>query len=564
MAFIVPRFRRESWYGRLYLRAYGEDRGWLVRLKRMTFSTGFEYAPYPTLTGDMSEAEQLMTLCNWRRGREEARERCPALLMAPPFVQPFVETGPRVSICPTFWKIVFALFVYCPLVALRAAWRASVSALRTTFAAIASAFRWTGRRFGRPLAWTGATAVALTSYVALLYGIGWSSYFFSGKLEDRQGISHLEAFAQDQAAKSEVEREQLRQDYLAVCVRRIREDVEWMEGRTAIPDVDCSGADYRPPHITHEEYARQCVGHDEAHLAAIEAVERGSLDCARGWSNWEFTRLSPGKAERDALATWIAGGLRKQFAAELKTEIPARERRIAEARKRDVEVVGAATVELLPLAQDPRAFYERFHEMCDFVSYNGTTWIARSRFSDGMTNATCATLAGLFGKEIDTAQSAIQWAGIKTSTRAAAPKFGIGIGALLGSVLLIFAIIAFLKRYGQPFLRGLEWFFERVLGPGLMWTVIIVTAPIWVPVRYLIWPVLCLIGRSFRSVGLAFWNIWLLRMVRSAFVSVFTGIASGIRRFAVATRQVLADTWHLLRAFASAKWERLCPFIEWN
>ncbi|MDP3771129.1 MAG: hypothetical protein Q8R16_02430, partial [bacterium] len=289
MAFIVPKFRRESWYGRLYLRAYGADRGWLVRLKRMTFSTGFGYAPYPTLSAEMSEAEQLMTLCNWRRGREEARERCPALLMAPPFVQPFVETGPRVSICPTFWKIVFALLVYCPIVALRAAWRVSVSALRATLSAIASAFRWTGKRYGRPLAWTATSAFVLTGYVALLYGIGWSSYFFSGKLASRQGMNRAEAWLQDEAAKSAVEREQLRQSYLEVCVRRIREDVEWRAGRYAIPDVECHGVD-APPHVTHEEYARQCVGHDEAHLAAIEAVEQGSLDCARGWSSWEFSR----------------------------------------------------------------------------------------------------------------------------------------------------------------------------------------------------------------------------------------------------------------------------------
>ncbi|MBI4449873.1 hypothetical protein HY634_02335 [Candidatus Uhrbacteria bacterium] len=185
------------------------------------------------------------------------------------------------------------------------------------------------------------------------------------------------------------------------------------------------------------------------------------------------------------------------------------------------------------------------------------------RYGD-VSNATCATLAGLFRSEIASVESARRW----TEQKTVAKKFAIGSGLLIAVLIGASLIAAFLWTvfgdHGRAIGRALAWCFDEVAWPVGKWTVIIATAPIWVPVRYLLWPALCLIGRSFRSVGLACWNVWPVRTVRSAFVSVFTGIASGIRRFAAATRQVLADTWHLLRAFASAKWERLCPFIEWN
>ena len=212
MAFIVPKFRRESWYGRLYLRAYGTDRGWVVRLKRMTFSTGFGYAPCPEFPAGTPEAETIGATVDWCRRVVEAYDRSLAFLMAPPPVQPFVEDGPPCSICPTFWKIVFALLVYCPIVALRWAWRALMSAIRATLAAIASAFRWTGRRFGRPLAWASAGACVLAMYGGLLYG-SWvgSSATAEYWLVTEPRIEVQRAEAREQLER---EREQLRQVYL--------------------------------------------------------------------------------------------------------------------------------------------------------------------------------------------------------------------------------------------------------------------------------------------------------------------------------------------------------------
>lgn len=556
MAFIVPKFRRDSWYGRLYRHAYGADRGWLVRLK-LAGSIGFDYAPCPEFPADASEAERIGARVDWRRRADENYARSLAFLHLPPSVQPFVEDGPKVSICPTFWKIVFAMLVYCPIFAIRAIGHAIVGALRATFTAIATAFRWTGRRFGRPLAWAGASAFVCAGSAAFIWWVGTMSYFVTGQLMPRQGISTLDALAQEEAAKRIVEREELRQEYLRECARTIQCDVEYAANRSWQPDLDCSSSCDTPPRISHEEYARRCVGHDELRLAAIEAVEQGDLDCAR--SSWEFGRLFPTDAERKALAMQIASGLRTQFADELGKETLARERRIAEARKRDLEVVGVVTVELLPLVQDPRSLYERFHQMCD-DSYNGTTWFAQSRSIDGMTNATCATLAGLFGDQIDDAKSAIRWQGLKETTRAGAPLAAKIGGVMLGVILLLGLLIFALERYGQPLLRGIEWFFERVLGPGLKWLAIIVFAPIWAPALYLVWPALKAMGRAWLLV----WNFGPVAFVRHAFASVFTGIGAGIRWFFVAVWQIAVDTWHLIRAFASARWHQLCPFIEWT
>lgn len=559
MALIVPKFRRDSWYGRLYLKAYGADRGWLVRLRRMTFSTGFGYAPYPTLTAEMPEAEQLMALCGWRAGREDAYERCLTFLHLPPPVQPFVEDGAKVSICPTFWKIVFALFTYCPLAVIRAMWNALVVALRATFTAIANAFRWTGRRFGRPFAWAGAGALVLTGYATALYGIGWTSDFFTGKLMPRQGISQHEAWEQDEAAKRIVEREETRQHYLATCTRRIRGYVEYAKERTAQPDLECPPDSGR---VSHEEYARQCVAHDELRLKAIERLESGNFTCTTDdWSDpyLQNENLFQAEADRKALATWLGQELRKVFADELKVEIASRERRLAEARKRDAEVAGTAVVPLIAARDDAAELYRRFTEFCRYNEY-AKAWEMVRGSSDEMTNATCATLAGLFSDQIADAQSAIRWHGRRAWVRENAKDAGLLVMLLLGIPLALTALIILLNRYGQPILRAFGWLWDRVLWPIFEWMVIIALAPIWVPARYVLWPALKLIGRAWILV----WDSAPVRFTRHAIDSVFTAIGNGIRRFFAAIGQVLADTWHLIRAFASAKWERLCPFIQWE
>ncbi|MBI2552475.1 hypothetical protein HYW17_04225 [Candidatus Uhrbacteria bacterium] len=564
MAFIAPKFRRESWYGRLYLRAYGEDRGWLVRLK-LAGSIGFDYAPCPEFPADVPEAERIGAAVDWRRRSDEAHQRSLAFLMMPPAVQPFVETGPKVSICPTFWKIVFAMLVYCPIVALRAMRRAIRDAARAALAAIASAFRWTGRRFGRPLAWMTAGAFVLASYGMGVYMIAAVSYGVTGYLMGRAGISPEEALLQVVEAQTRAEREQLRQDYLKECAASIRAEAE----RTVESYPECDtfvliGG------MSHEEQAKRCVGRDERYLSEIKAVEGGDHDCVvqemYGWRGLVFARLFPGEAERKELATWLAAKLRERFAKEVQAGLDSRERRIAEARKEDAKVVGAAVAKLVPMQHDPRKLYEQFTANCRYEEYD-KRWVAR--YGHGVvSNATCATLAGLFGPQIEDAQFTIRWQERRTALRQYGPGVGKGIGFVVGVVFLLALLVVLLDRYIRAIGRALAWFLDRIVWPVGKWTVIIATAPIWMPVRYLVWPALCLVGRSFRSVGLAFglafWNVWLVRTVRSAFVSVFTGIASGIRRFAAATRQVLADTWHLIRAFASAKWERLCPFIEWS
>lgn len=562
MALIVPKFRRESWYGRLYLRAYGADRGWVVRLRRMTGTTGFGYAPYPTLTPEMPEAEQLTTLLNWCSGREEAWERAIAFLMAPPPVQPFVESGPKASICPTFWKVVFALFVYCPIAAIRAVGHAISAALCATGSAIASAFRWVGRRYGRPIEYTAFSALALGCYAVVLYCAAILSYGVTGKLMGRQGVSRAEADEQTAKARNEQwraeYREQIRQDYLGNCARRIREHVEYMERRSAQPDLECP-LDYG--RLSHEEYARQCVAHDEFRLAVIEQLEGGDFNCATvGWHDLvDLDHLFSTPEEQKALAAWLGRELRKQFADELKAEIASRERRLAEARKRDAAIIDTTTVALLPVQQNPAELYRRFTEFCQYNEH-AKAWEMRRGSGDEMTNATCATLAGLFKEQIDAAQFAIRWQGRSAAFRKYAPSVGGWIGLMVGVVFLLGLLIVLLDRYGGPILRALEWLFDRVLAPGLKWLAIIVFAPIWVPMRYLVWPGLKLMGKAWLIV----WNSGPVAGLRAAVAAALTAVATAISRFAAVVRLVLADTWHLIRAFASAKWERLCPFIEWN
>jgi hypothetical protein len=565
MAFIAPKFRRESWYGRLFLRAYGNDRGWLVRLRRMTSWTWFGYAPYPTLTADMPEAEQLMTLLNWSNGRERAYERALAILSCPPPVQPFVEDGPKVSICPTFWKIVFALFTYCPIVAACAIGRMIRDAVVATGSAIASAFRWVGQRYGRPIAYASGGAFLLAGYAAFLWCMAWASYGITGAIMGRQGISPNEAFLQAREAQQKQwraqRREEIRQEFLTECTSYIRQGLEYRKSDEWARGPDLFGPHWRRGELSHEAYARLCMGRDESSITAIERLEAGEFRCAidGGWHRQGFEDHFPSEAERKTLAAWLGKELRKRFADELKIEIAARERRLAEARKRDAAVIGATTVALLPLQQNPAEFYRRFQEFCAYNEYAKTWEMRRWSSGDEMTNATCATLAGLFREQIADAQSAITWQG----RRAALKKHGPYVGAVLGSVItgvfLLALLIVLLDKYGQPFIRALGWCFHWVLFTAT-WACIIAFAPIWVPARFLVYPALKLIGRAWMLV----WKSPPVAYVRHAFDAVFTGIVAGIRRFFAAIAQIWQDTWHLIRAFASARWHQLCPFIEWN
>lgn len=560
MALIIPRFRRESWYGRLYLRAYGADRGWLVRLRRMTCSV-FRYAPYPTFPEGTSEAEALATLVDWRRRREDARDRAIAFHMSPPAVQPFIESGPKVSICPTFWKIVFALLVYCPIAVIRAVGSAIGTALRAAGSAIASAFRWVGRRYGRPIEYAAFSALALGCYVPVLYFTAILSYSITGHLMGRQGMSRDEAYLQAHEARQKQwragRREEIRQDYLATCARRIRENVEYAKERTWQPDLECP-PDYG--RLSHEEYARQCVGHDELRLAVIERLEGGDFNCATsGWNDPDLRLLFPTEADKGALAAWLGRELRKVFADALKAEIVSRERRLAEARKRDAAIIGTTTVMLLPVQQDPAAFYRRFTAFCRFNEHAKEWEMARGS-GDEMTNATCAALAGLFKDQIADARSVIRWQGRRAAFRQYAPGVGKWLGLVVGAVFLLALLIVLLDRYIRAIGRALGWFWDAVLLPVVVWTCIIAFAPIWAPARFIVYPALMLIGRAWMLV----WNLEVVRRARAAVDTALTATASAIGRFFAAIGEILADTWHLIRAFASAKWERLCPFIEWE
>lgn len=507
----------------------------------------------------MPEAEQFMTLCNWRSGREEARERAIAFLMAPPPVQPFVEDGAKVSICPTFWRIIFALFVYCPIAALRALGSAIESALRATGSAIAAAFRWVGRRYGRPIEYTAFSALALGCYAAVLYCTVVVSYGVTGHLMGRQGMSRDEAYLQAHEAQQKQwragRREEIRQDYLATCARRIREHVEYMGRRSAQSDLDCP-LDYG--RLSHEEYARQCVAYDEFRLATIEQLETGNLDCATGGWHEDLESLFPTPEEQKVLATWLGRELRRMFGDALKAEIASRERRLTEARKRDAEIIGATTVALLPVQQDPAELYRRFTEFCRYNEHAEIWEMARGSGNE-MTNATCTTLAGLFHEQISSAQSALRWQGRKAALRQYGPGVGKWSVLVVGAVFLIALLVILLNRYGQPLLRALGWLFNRALFVAT-WTCIIAFAPIWVPARFLVYPALKVIIRAWMLV----WNLEVVRRVRAAVDAALTATARAVGRFFAAIGQVLADTWHLIRAFASAKWERLCPFIEWQ
>lgn len=572
MALIVPRFRRESWYGRLYLRAYGADRGWLVRLKRMTGTTGFGYAPYPTLTADMPEAEQLMTLLNWRSGREEARERAIAFLMAPPPVQPFVEDGAKVSICPTFWKIVLALFVYCPIAAIRAVGHAIATTLRAVGLAIADAFRWVGRRYGRPIEYTAFSVLALFAYGAVVYSTAFISYRLTGEIMGRQGMSRNEYAVRELEAETAARRERLRQDYVERCVAAMRPPAgqyvldPWeLEERqssfrmTTQRELERCERDfsYESRSPSHEESAQQRSPTSELFTAMIDRVAHGDFDCATdGWSLREPGVLFKTEDDWKAFAAWLAGKLRERFAGELAAEAAAREQRIAEARKEDAKIVGAMTAVLLPVRQDPHQLYERFKQDCRYDEYH-KRWGARWR---SPSNATCVTLAGLFADQIADAQSALRWQERRAALRQYGPGVGKWLGLVVGAVFLLALLIVLLDRYLRAIGRALGWFWDAVLLPAMVWTCIIVFAPIWVPARFLAYPALKLVGRAWMLV----WNSGPVARARAAIDAALTAAGNAITRFFAAIGQILTDTWHLIRAFASAKWERLCPFIEWT
>ncbi|MDO8462739.1 MAG: hypothetical protein Q7S96_00485 [bacterium] len=118
-------FNKDSWYARLYLRAYGEDRGWIVTLRRLFCATGFSYGAMPTLP--MHKHQEGCATCSafrvedvvYRSRRAVAYDRTLAFLRSPPDEQPFNPNGRPVSRCPVFWKVAAACVCYVLGVALR-------------------------------------------------------------------------------------------------------------------------------------------------------------------------------------------------------------------------------------------------------------------------------------------------------------------------------------------------------------------------------------------------------------------------------------------------------------
>ncbi|MFH1098811.1 MAG: hypothetical protein V1723_02745 [Candidatus Uhrbacteria bacterium] len=591
MAFITPRFRRDAWYTRLYRRAYGEDRGWIVWLRRLAGTTGFE----PPAPRDPREepkendwtAERAAFVNGYNNRTREAYLRALAFLRAPPFEQPFFRNGPRVSICPKCWKIVFACLVYVPFVlggrVLGALIAGVLRVFRSVFGALWRVFvtvvlepidtfsKMVGERFGNVIA--GTIAVVAAWGLAGLFGLG-------------IGRATLDAIWQSQPLSLPVSTAQLTHEHTrarerlpglrAALVDRCATAI-WANARRLAADYDGDWRLNEQLDYVSERIGRlgqgqfwvcgdpfQSAWYQDDAYRSFRAVLLGHTEyvgwLAHGvasdlWARYPDIAAAHARirAEREAWRRERDESDRARYEAEIRTRIQfQRDNRLRLANLGWLEFERITTL-LLPLRDSSEELYQKLREECPTQRDDGEgglrwSWSGWSR-EEAAEDRGCMLAGAYFDSEVRVARTIIaeREAQEKAQRRAEQRRrnfaslvkdlkvFGKGIAIVLGAGLVISLAVALfllcLLALDTSFRRYAA--FRRAIaftGRVIWLTFLALVSPVWIA------PYLAV--RAWRSATVVAWR-------RSV-------------------RQVLVDTVHLIAVMYHAVKERVCPFIEWE
>lgn len=562
---VRPLMRRDSWYGRLYRRAYGEDRGWIVWLRALSGATGFEPPTPNVLPQDAPLHERVLERYNYEQRYQDAYDRMCAFLAMPPFEQPFYADAPRGNLCPTFWRIIFACYAYVLIGTLlrliawtvvtffRVLWAVITMfarGIRGIFRLGVALFQWIRERGGTQLAYVGTAA----AYACLVFLLTHAAISASGHFLRLTGerpyitASDRVRMAAEAVAEERVEAARkyaLVEDLVHGCQTQYRWDVE---GGFIRPDAEaCTPSVDESPDVASEEF---CFRNSGA-TAFIRRVENNGIGGAcripilDRWENNELTE----KWQREDGKFWqeisdrVLMKLRVAFGRELTAEKERHLARLAaaERKQRDIVASTAAKIRTKVRVGGASNAYEELIRDCEITSDG--RWIAR-RDGGTLNDAVCAILAGsVFRDDVRAVQSRIAW----EKRWKMVGSILSGLASVLGWVAVIALILGAIIGCGWLFVKFLDRF-APVLGQLLRTTVRVLTAPFWLTYDYVVVPIAAAVER----VLVAFWAAaWFVR------------IRASVRRAILGIRTAMRDTVALIRAFARAKWEKLCPFVEW-
>ncbi|MBI2482890.1 hypothetical protein HYV74_01775 [Candidatus Uhrbacteria bacterium] len=603
---VHPSMRRDSWYGRLYLAAYGADRGWIAALRMLWYSEDYDGISWDPprrwqearepgddglLPVDEERGEYVAYCCDYHVRQQRARSIVTTFHCAPPYEQPFFADGRRVSRCPVFWKVMIAAWVYVPLVAFRRwAFGRIAAGARALWAPIGALLRSFWNVCGRGVRVAVVTAVATCGVLGLMYGVlTWQRTRMQEQIEQmhadairaqidaqwkREGLRQVERerelalFAQRESTRLAQLRAPYVTKFTAMCAQRLRADPPHVG--SCDPDVGMS----------REQAAQECKRKYTPHAAYFDdlatehaepcwVVPEEPIDphymYAEGYPNEERkpTRRELRRYEQEsaaytayhqaiagkhaALHQEIAAQLRTVFAAELQQELKKWTQAQTDARAEDARVLAVAIAEFKSYRGDPRALWALLEQRCDEGSpWNSTTrnqWYLQQngRTPSGWSNHTCSGVAAAFMDVVRSGRAAHD-AEAASRERAAwwrdtVLSLGEGLLWVLGFIVAIVAFgfsIAGIERAAPSVGRSAAW-----VGRGI-WRVT------GVPVLFVgYW--LCYIPLSL--IGVALLLVWRLPRVYA------------MRR---AVHVVTHDTWSFFGSFARAKWERMCPIVEWK
>ncbi|MBI4433991.1 hypothetical protein HY632_04395 [Candidatus Uhrbacteria bacterium] len=588
---VHPSMRRDSWYGHLYMAAYGTDRGWIAWWKAMgmadqwpSFSYdhtlpyhSLNYLPVPFTSVDAYRNERVRVL---------------SAFLDPPHEQPFFVDGRRVSRCPVFWKVMIAAWVYVPLVAFRRwAFGKIAAAARALWAPIGALLRSFWNVCGRGVRVAVVTAVATCGALGLVYGmLTWQRTRMQEQIEQMHAdVVRAQSAAQWKRAElQQVERErelalaaqresarlaQLRAPYVmqfaAMCVQQLRAGGPPHAGSCDI-DVGMSREQtvqeckrrYMPYTTYFDDLAAEHV--EPCWVVPWEPIDphymyaEGYPDEERRPTRREVQRYLRASEAYTAYRHAIAGQyaalqreivvqLRTVFAEKLQQELTQWTQAQADARAEDARVLAAAIAEFAPYQGDPRALWALLEQRCDEGSpWNSTTrnqWYLQQNghTPSGWSSHTCSGVAAAFVDVVRSGRAAHDAEKVSRERVAWWRDMALSLGEILLWVLgLIVVVVAFgfgvacIDRAAPSIGRFVAW-----VGRGI-WHVT------GVPVLFVgYW--LCYI--PLYLIGVSLLQVWQLPRMYA------------MRR---AVRVIAHDTWSFFGSFARAKWERMCPIVEWK
>ncbi|MDO8425582.1 MAG: hypothetical protein Q7T01_03665 [bacterium] len=574
---LIPRFRLCSWYGRLLLAAYGSDRGWLLALRLVRI--GREQRDYYGVGADLEE--EALASRTFALARQMA--------LRPPQTEPFVDNGRPISVCPTFWKIIVASYVYVTWSFLRWVARKVLQLLQV--AGEHGITRW------RVAAVTAVVALAAFAHVA-------PSYYYAYALPRIEREAADDAWARQQALWSEqsdaayaAETARVRAEVPAFVdayvpyVRRLAAEIEAVRADACGANVWEFQERYRSDNVRpaivcftrpfdwaldvfllNQKFGRPMEFLGYTHLRnEWGGYELDAYDDAPVWwfaltgdhhplanadaAHWRmFRELLPQRfieerVREDEIVVaydWLSEIIEEQEEVLARQEREHRQQRhaqrVAERRAAMMlfpEVV-AARVHLARLDGDPMviayAITERYR--CFLQSTGYWYFSGRALNGDYPDDAFCAAIGTGYEDAYLAGTAAL--GALDDERNNAGKAFA---GAIEGAtrmrsaaafIVLCILLVLLNRTYAGAMVRA----FASGIAEGFVWLVGIATVPAWGLVASLVW------------------------LVVSFAPSVARAVSDWWRKHIAPP---VADTWKLAAGFARAKWhDRLCPPIEWQ